>query len=81
MSDTDIFGLAPEFVERAKEFGRQVSLEVVKHRRDGVVQVKYTLISPSSNFDIDSLVDELADKLIWGHATAFGMKGTISEAE
>jgi hypothetical protein len=79
--DKEIFGISPELMKQAKKVGEHLELEINKYRGERKIEVRYILTSPCSSLDAGILLDKLADQLVWGHATAFGMKGTINDVE
>ncbi len=77
----NIFGLSPEIMEQARQLGQHYTIHVRKRRREGVVEIRYATISPCPYVQIGTLVDEISNKLVWGHSEAFGMSGTITDVE
>ena len=56
-------------------------MEIRKHKREGRVEVMFTLVNPAEQYDLSQPVDKLADQLAYGFATMFDMKGKIIEVE
>ena len=75
------FGVSPEVMENAKRMGQYFSIEIRKDRHKGTVEVRYTSRSPCPFLDVGVWAEELSNQLAWGHAMAFGMKGTITDME
>ena len=75
------FGVSPEVMERAKKMGDYFAIDIRKNRRKGTVEVRYVATSPYPFIDVDAWAEELSNGLAWGHAAAFGMKGTIIDME
>lgn len=73
----NIFGLSPEMMEQARKVGQCYMIDIRKHRSEGRVEVRYVPTNPCPQPDPGTMVDELANKLVWGHHQAFGMRGTI----
>ncbi len=77
--DKDVLGISPELMKQAEKLGECFRIEILKHRSEGRVEIRYMLTAPCSAVDIGKMADELANQLAWGHHIAFGMKGTIAE--
>jgi hypothetical protein len=75
------FGVSPEVMERAKKMGDYFAIDIRKDRRKSIVEVRYVSTSPYPLIDVGAWAEELSNGLAWGHAAAFGMKGTITDVE
>ncbi len=75
MMSPGMFGITPEQMEAGKEVGQHLTMEVRKSRKRGTVEVRYIKANPNEDFDLGMAVDKLAEQLIWGHRTFFGMTG------
>jgi len=56
-------------------------MEIRKYRREGRVEVRFSLINPAENYPLSEPVDKLADQLAYGFATMFDMKGKIVDVD
>lgn len=52
-------------------------MEIRKYRKQGRVEVKFSLINPSEQYDLGDPVDKLANQLAYGFSSMFDVKGTI----
>ena len=68
-------------MEKAKEVGRHLKMEVRKYRKQGRLEVRFILINPAEEYDIGEPVDQLADQLSWGFANMFDIKGKIVDVD
>jgi len=64
-------------MEQAKEVGQHLRIEIIKHRRQGRLEVRFVPINPADTVDLGAPVDSLCDQLAWGFATMFDIKGKI----
>jgi hypothetical protein len=81
MINPAMFGVSPQQMEQAKEVGRHLRMEITKYRKQGRLEVRFTLINPDENYDIGEPVDKLCDQLAWGFDTMFDIKGKIINVE
>jgi len=68
-------------MEKAREVGQHLKMEVRKYRKQGRVEVRFFLINPGEQYDIGEPVDKLADQLAWGFANMFEIKGKIVDVD
>jgi hypothetical protein len=68
-------------MEKAREVGQHLKMEIKKYHKQGRLEVKFTLINPNEQYDIGEPVDKLADQLAWGFANMFDMKGKIVDVD
>lgn len=68
-------------MEKAREVGQHLKMEVRKYRKQGRVEVRFFLINPGEQYDIGEPVDKLADQLAWGFANMFDIKGKIVDVD
>jgi len=68
-------------MEKAREVGQHLRMEVRKYRKQGRVEVRFFLINPGEQYDIGEPVDKLADQLAWGFANMFEIKGKIVDVD
>jgi hypothetical protein len=81
MVNPAMFGVSQQQMEKAREVGRHLKLEIRKYRKQGRLEIKFSLINPGEPFDIGEPVDNLCDQLAWGFANMFDMKGKIIDVE
>lgn len=81
MINPAMFGLGPQQMEAGKEVGKHLKMEVIKHHKEGRLEIKYIMIDPGENFDVGHAIDSLADQLIWGHDSFFDMKGKVIDVD
>ena len=77
MINPAMFGVSPQQMEQAKEVGRHLKMEITKYRNQGRLEVRFVLINPNEDYNIDDPVDKLCDQLAWGFDTMFDIKGKI----
>lgn len=83
MFNPAMFGLNPQQMEAAKEIGQHMKMEIRKHHREGRLEVRYVLVNPeeAAGFSVPQAIDQLAQQLMWGHYTFFGMKGELVDVD
>jgi hypothetical protein len=81
MFNPGMFGVSPQQAEQAREVGEHMGMQIIKHRKDGRLEVKFFLLNPGESFDLGEPVDKLCDQLAWGFSTMFGVKGKIVNVE
>jgi len=81
MVNPAMFGVSQQQMEKAREVGRHLKLEIRKYRKQGRLEIRFSLINPGELFDIGEPVDNLCDQLAWGFANMFDMKGKIIDVE
>jgi len=81
MVNPAMFGVSQQQMEKAREVGRHLKLEIRKYRKQGRLEIRFSLINPGEPFDIGEPVDNLCDQLAWGFANMFDMKGKIIDVE
>ena len=81
MFNPAMFGLNPQQMEAGKEIGKHLKMEVKRHHKDGRLEIKYVLLDSSEGFDVGQAVDQLAEQLIWGHYSFFGMQGKLIDVD
>ena len=77
----DITGVSPELMEKCRELGEYFTIEIRRDRKVGRIEMRYITIKPCPYVDQATLVEEFSNQIAWGHATAFGMKGLIADAD
>jgi hypothetical protein len=68
-------------MQQAKEVGQHLRIELIKHRRQGRLEVRFVPINPAENVDLAGPVDSLCDQLAYGFATMFDIKGKIIQED
>jgi len=81
MFNPGMFGVSPQQMEQAREVGEHLGMQIIKHRKEGRLEVKFFLLNPAENYDLGEPVDKLCDQLAWGFSTMFGIKGKIVNVE
>ena len=81
MFNPSMFGVSPKQMEDAQEVGRHLGMQIVKHRKEGRLEVRFFLLNPGESYDLGEPVDKLCDQLAWGFSTMFGVKGKIVNVE
>ena len=83
MFNPGMFGMSQEQLAAGKGIGQHVKMEIRKYRRGGRLEIKYILINPedAATFSIPEAIDQLAQQLMWGHYTFFGMKGEMVDVD
>jgi hypothetical protein len=56
-------------------------MQIIKHRKEGRLEVRFVLLNPAESYDLGEPVDKLCDQLAWGFSTMFGIKGKIVNVE
>ena len=81
MFNPSMFGVNPKQMEEAQEVGRHMGMQIIKHRKDGRLEVRFYLLDPKEQYDLGEPVDKLCDQLAWGFSAMFGVKGKIINVE
>ncbi len=81
MFNPGMFGVNPRQMEEAQEVGRHLGMQIIKHRKEGRLEVKFFLLDPKESYDLGDPVDKLSDQLAWGFSAMFGVKGKITNVE
>ena len=81
MFNPAMFGVSPQQMQQAKEVGQHLRMEIIKHRRQGRLEVRFVPVNPAENVDLGGPVDSLCDQLAYGFATMFDMKGKIIQED
>jgi hypothetical protein len=81
MFNPAMFGVSPQQMQQAKEVGQHLRMEIIKHRRQGRLEVRFVPLNPAENVDLGGPVDSLCDQLAYGFATMFDMKGKIIQED
>lgn len=61
--------------------GQHLRMEIIKHRQQGRLEIRFVPVNPSENVDLAGPVDSLCDQLAYGFATMFDMKGKIIQED
>jgi len=61
--------------------GQHLRMEIIKHRRQGRLEVRFVPVNPAENVDLGGPVDSLCDQLAYGFATMFDIKGKIIQED
>jgi len=77
----NLFDISPEVMEQFKKVGEYFTIDIRKNRSKGRIEITYNPTNPCPYFDVGTMVDEMSNQLAWGHATMFGMKGQITNAD
>jgi len=81
MFNPAMFGVSPQQMEKAREVGQHLRMEIRKYRKQGRLEVRFFLINPGDQYDIGEPVDKLCDQLAWGFANMFDIKGKIVDVD
>ena len=81
MVNPAMFGVSPQQMEKAKEVGRHLKMEIRKYRKQGRLEIRFSLINPGEPFDLGEPGDNLCDQLAWGFGNMFDIKGKIVDVE
>lgn len=81
MFNPAMFGVSPQQMEQAKEVGQHLRMEIVKHCRQGRIEIRFVPVNPAENVDLRAPVDSLCDQLAYGFAAMFDMKGKIIQED
>jgi hypothetical protein len=76
-----MFGVNPKQMEEAQEVGRHLGMKIIKHRKEGRLEVEFYLLNPEENYNLGDPVDKISEQLAWGFSTMFGVKGKIINVE
>ncbi len=77
----DTMGISPELLEKCRELGQYFTIEIKRDCQEGKIEMKYVPTKHCPYVDQATLVEEFSNQLAWGHASAFDMKGTITDME
>lgn len=61
--------------------GQHLRMEIIKHRRQGRLEIRFVPVNPGDNVDLGAPVDSLCDQLAYGFATMFDIKGKIIQED
>ena len=75
----DETGISPELLEKCRELGQYFTIEIKRNRHDGKFEMKYVPTKPCPYVNEAALVEEFSNKVVWGHAMLFDMKGQIAD--
>jgi len=81
MINPAMFGISPQQLEAAKEVGKHLRMQVIRHSREPHLEIKYILVDPNESFDPGQGITQLAEQLMSYHDVFFGMEGEIIDVD
>jgi len=81
MINPAMFGISPEQMEMAREVGKHLKMQVVRHSREAHLEIKYILVDPNEGFDPRQAITQLAEQLMSYHDVIFGMEGEVIDVD
>ena len=81
MINPAMFGISPQQLEVAKEVGKHLRMQVIRHSREPHLEIKYILVDPNESFDPRQGITQLAEQLMSYHDVFFGMEGEIIDVD
>ena len=76
-----VFGINQEALERAKQIGNHYTMEVVKSRRDGKIDIKLIPKDEWAKSQLSEFIDGLTNQLCSQFHIYFGMQGKIVDVD
>ena len=67
----------PEQAAAAMEVGNHLTMEIVKRKKKGRLEIQFNKINPADDFDMSSTLDLLANQFALGFSKNFGVKCKI----
>jgi NDP-sugar pyrophosphorylase family protein len=57
MFNPGMFGVSPQQAEQAREVGEHMGMQIIKHRKEGRLEVKFYLLNPGESFFVANCDD------------------------
>ena len=81
MINPAMFGVSPEQMEAAKEVGRHLRMQVIRHSGEAHLEIKYMLVDAGEGYDPRQAITQLAEQLMSYHDVLFGMEGEVIDVD
>jgi hypothetical protein len=84
MFNPTMFGATPQQMQKMREMGTRLRVEIRKCPREGRLEVRYVPINPQDQEAIQftaQIIDGWATQFAYIHDSVFGMKGEITHVE
>ena len=81
MINPAMFGISPQQMEAAREVGKHLRMQVIRHTGEPHLEIRCILINPSESYDPRQGITQLAEQLMSYHDVFFGMEGELIDVD